>query len=112
MRNKLYFVAPAAAQAAIACACARKCREWHFHTIPPDHTSLLVVVVSPALDMEAEFTERYLAFPELHDASERIAQPIVDAFPASVGLSTADTAFSALKKIHASHGMAGMHPKA
>lgn len=111
MRNKLYFVAPVAAQAAISAACADARREWHFHTIPPDHANLLMVVVSPNLDMEIAFTRHYLTFPELHDSSEHLAQAIVDVFPASVGLSTMDTTFSALKKIHASHGMAAMHPK-
>jgi hypothetical protein len=111
MRNKLYFVAPAADQAAIAATCSTGPREWHFHSIPPDHGKLLVVVIRPTPAMETEFTSKYLAFPELHDPSEHLSQAVVDAFPASVGLSTADSTFSALKKIHAAHGMAGMHPK-
>jgi hypothetical protein len=112
MRNKFYFIAPVSEQAAITTACADARCEWHFHTIPPDHVSLLVVMVSPTLDVETAVAAKYLAFPELHDASERLSQAVVDAFPSSVGLSTADNTFSALKKIHASHGMAAMHPKA
>jgi hypothetical protein len=112
MRNKLYFVASASEQPAIASACASARCEWHFHSIPPAHSSLLVVVMNPAMDLETAFVQRYLAFPELHDASEHISHAIVDSFPGSTGLSTADTTFSALKKIHAIHGMAGMHPKA
>jgi hypothetical protein len=110
MRNKLYFVAPSSDQAAIAATCSAGPREWHFHSIPPDHGTLLVVVMNPTVTMEAEFTAKYLAFPELHDPSEHLSQAVVDAFP-DVGLSTADSTFSALKKIHAAHGMAGMHPK-
>jgi hypothetical protein len=93
MRNKLYFVAQPGEQVAISAACAVGPREWHFHTIPPAHESLLVVVMNPTLPMEEEFSKRYLAFP------------------ATTGLSTQDSTFSALKKIHAAHGMAGMHPK-
>jgi mRNA deadenylase 3'-5' endonuclease subunit Ccr4 len=73
---------------------------------------MLVVVMGPTADMETEFTAQYLAFPELHDPSEHLTQPLIDAFPASVGLSLQDSTFSALKKIHTSLGMAAMHPKA
>jgi hypothetical protein len=111
MRNKLYFVAQPGEQVAISAACAVGPREWHFHTIPPAHESLLVVVMNPTLPMEEEFSKRYLAFPELHDPSEHLSQKIVDAFPATTGLSTQDSTFSALTKIHTAHGMAGMHPK-
>jgi hypothetical protein len=111
MRNKLYFVAPVTGQGAIAAACSAGPREWHFHSIPPDHGSLLVVVMNPTSSMETEFIAKYLAFPELHDPSEHLSQAVVDAFPVDLGLSTADSTFSALKKIHVAHGMAGMHPK-
>jgi len=111
MRNKLYFVAPRTEQATIAGTCAGAQREWHFHSIPPDHGSLLVVVIAPTLAMEMAFAAKYAAFPELHDASEHLSQAVVEAFPAGVGLSTSDSTFSALKKIHAAHGMAAMHPK-
>jgi hypothetical protein len=111
MRNKFYFVAPVAEQPAIAAACAAVRREFHTHTVAPAHTSLLAVVMNPPLDVEAAFAAKYLALPELHDASEHLSQAVVDIFPVSTGLSTADTAFSALRKIHAAHGMAAMHPK-
>lgn len=111
MRSKLYLVAPVAAQQAIASACLAAQREWHTHSLPPAHATMLVVVVSPPLALELDLCARYLAFPELHDPSEHVPRAVLDAFPADIGLTPADSTFAALKKIYAGLGFAAMHPK-
>ncbi len=49
--------------------------------------------------------------PESHEATEHINQALIDVFPESVGLTVADTTFSAMKKIHLNLRMPAMQPK-
>lgn len=111
MRNKLYIVFPASATEAVLSAVLAERKECHTHSIPPDHAMVLGVVIAPPAALEASLSAKYLALPELHDHTEHLTQAHVDAFPASVGLTTADTTYSAMRKVHDTLGMAAMHPK-
>ncbi len=106
MRDKMYFIAPNEALPEIRDRCVKSRREWHAHTLPPDHARSIVVVIEPPDSLAAEFAHEHVAFPDVNDHNETITlwHPWIAA-TAREG----ETTYKAMKRFAQTAPM--MHPK-
>lgn len=110
MKTKLYLIAPISDVATLFDLCAVERHVMHTASIAPAHDTVLCVVMEPSPQLHSTLTGKYLTFPDLHNQRTLLTSAHVAAFPASAGVTTQDTTYEAMHKIHSSLGMPAMHP--
>lgn len=110
MKTKLYLIAPIADTTALFDLCKVERHVMHTASIAPAHDTVLCVVREPSQQLHSTLSSKYLTFPDLHNQRTLLTTAHVAALPASVGVTTQDTTYEAMHKIHSSLGMPAMHP--
>jgi len=108
MTNKIYLHATEAERVSLEQYAKAHRLTWNYSTLK-DGTHL-VAVLAEGVEADSYIVANYHTFPDMLDPAARLASEHVALLPEGCGVTTADSTYSAMRKVSAHCGWWGLHP--